>query len=274
MTKIVGLFFTLLFPLCVYADNTSMAAPLPKALENVGVTQKLGESIPLNLMFRDETGQPVALAHYFQDHKPVLLTMVYYECPMLCSEILNGLVRTLRILPLSAGKDFNIVTVSFNPAETSKLAAQKKLSYIDKYHRAGADQGWAFLTGDESSIKALTEAVGFRYTWDAQIKQFAHASAIMILTPQGKLSRYFYGVEYPSQDVRLSLVEASNGKIGTFIDQLTLYCFHYDPATGRYGLVIMRALQILSVVTLLALALLIGTLLWREKHSMRQEKQA
>jgi len=254
-----------------FADNTAVQ---PKILDNVGITQRLGESIPLDLTFNDETGHPVQLSHYFQDHKPVLLTMVYFECPMLCSEILNGLVRTLRIIPLSAGKDFNLVTVSFDPTETPKLAALKKLSYVDKYRRPGAADGWAFLTGNETNIKKLADAVGFRYAWDPQLKQFAHASSIMILTPQGKLARYFYGVEFPSQDVRLSLVEASGGKIGGFIDQAVLFCYHYDPATGRYGLLIMRVLQLAAVATLLALALLVSALLWQEKHAVPKEKQA
>jgi protein SCO1/2 len=254
----------------VYADTSTQ----PKILDNVGITQRLGETIPLDLTFNDETGRPIQLSHYFQNNKPVLLTMVYFQCPMLCSEILNGLVRTLRVIPLSAGKDFNILTVSFDPTETPKLAALKKLSYVDKYRRAGAADGWFFLTGNEPNIKKLADAVGFRYAWDPQLKQFAHASTIMILTPQGKLARYFYGVEFPSQDVRLSLVEASNGKIGSLVDQVELFCYHYDPSTGRYGLLIMRVLQLSAGATLLALIILVSALLWQEKHSAPKEKQA
>jgi len=234
----------------------------PKILDDVGITQRLGESVPLGLVFRDETGKTVKLGDYFHSHKPVVLTMVYYECPMLCTEILNGLVRTLRVIPLSAGKDFNIVTVSFNPSETPKLAAQKKLNYIDKYKRDGAAQGWSFLTGEEPAIKALADAVGFHYKWDPEIKQFAHASAIMILTPEGKLSRYFFGVEFPSQDVRLSLVEASNNKIGSFIDQLVLYCYHYDPSTGKYGFAILNVMRLAGIATLLGLGTM-AFVFWR-----------
>jgi protein SCO1/2 len=265
------LFIALCAPLTLWAETS---IPQPKILDDVGITQRLGDQIPLDLVFTDETGQAYPLSHYFQNRKPVLLTMVYFECPMLCTEILNGLVRTLRIIPLSAGKDFNIVTVSFNPKETPKLAAQKKLSYIDKYRRKGAEQGWSFLTGDEASIKKLAQSVGFRYAWDAQLKQFAHASAIMILTPQGKLARYYYGVEYPSQDVRLSLVEASDGKIGSIVDQVMLFCYAYNPETGRYGLLIMRTLQLSALATLLGLIALVSTLLWREKHAAPKEKQA
>lgn len=252
----------------LHADNAS--AVKPNILDNVGIVQKLGDQLPLNLPFKDETGAPVTLGHYFQDHRPVILAFVYYECPMLCTEILNGLTRTMRAMPLSAGKDFQVVTVSFDPRETPKLAAQKKMKYIDAYRRAGADKGWAFLTGDESSIKALTKAAGFSYAWDPKLQQFAHASTIMIVTPEGKLSRYFYGVEYPTQDVRLSLVEASSNKIGTFIDQVTLYCYHYDPTTGRYGLIITRVLQVVAAATLLGLIALIGTLLWFEKKHPKE----
>jgi len=245
----------------------------PAALKNVGVTQRLNERIPLDLKFRNESGQIVPLSTYFSDHKPVLLTLVYYQCPMLCSEILNGVLRTLRALPLNVGKDFNVVTVSFDPTEMPPLAAQKKANYLDKYNRAGSENGWAFLTGEESSVRALAQAVGFQYEWDPQIKQFAHGSAIMVVTPQGLLSRYFYGVEYPTQDVRLSLVEAGQGKVGSFIDQVMLYCYQYNPATGRYGLVIMRAVQIAGALTALALALFVGLMLWHEKKNHRMKEK-
>lgn len=250
------------------------SAPAPKILDEVGIDQRLGQSLPLDLTFKDQSGQTVRLQDYFSGHKPVLLTLVYYQCPMLCSEVLNGLVRTLRVIPLSAGRDFQIVTVSFDPSEKPELAAKKRLNYLDKYHRPGADQGWSFLTGDAEAIHKLTQAVGFRYAWDQQAKQFAHAAAIMIATPDGKLSRYFFGVEYPSQDVRLSLVEASNGKIGSLMDQVLLYCFHYDPATGRYGLLIMRVLQLGAILTVLFLGLFIGLMLWREKHMALKENHA
>ncbi len=228
---------------------------LPVALQKVSIDQRLNEQVPLDLVFRDETGKEVRLGDYFSGNKPVILSLVFYECPMLCNQVLNGLVSGLRAVPLSVGDDFNVVTVSFDPRETAELAARKKEIYMHQYKRAGASAGWHFLTGDEASIKQLTDAVGFRYTYDPAANQFAHASGIMILTPQGKISRYFYGIEYAPKDVRLSLVEASGGKIGSRADQLLLYCYHYDPSTGKYAWVmnIYRLGGILTVLGMIAL---------------------
>jgi protein SCO1/2 len=233
-------------------------------LEKVGFTQNLGAQAPLDLPFRNEKGETVLLSAYF-GQRPVLLNLVYFECPMLCTEVLNGTVRTLRAMPLSVGKEFNVVTVSFDPREKPAMAAAKKNVYLDRYSRKGSRDGWAFLTGDEPSIKALADAVGFHYSYDKEIDQFAHASGIMILTPEGRVAHYFYGVEYPTQEVRLALVEASHGKIGSPVEQLLLYCYHYDPTTGHYGLAIMRVMRVAGVATLLLLITFIITMLLRER---------
>jgi protein SCO1/2 len=225
----------------------------PDFLDKIGIDQNLDGQVPLDLAFRDEHGNEVRLGDYFGE-KPVLLTLVYYECPMLCTEILNGVLRTLRALSFDVGKEFEVVTVSFDPDETPVLALTKKRMYIERYDRPGSDQGWHFLTGDEESIRRLTEAVGFRYVYVPARDQYAHASGIMILTPTGKISRYFYGVEYPTRDVRLGLVEAAANQIGSAVDQVLLLCFHYDPTTGKYGLVIMNVIRLAGLATVLALA--------------------
>ena len=233
-------------------------------LEKVGFTQNLDAQVPLDLLFRDETGRAVPLSNYF-GKRPVLLNLVYFKCPMLCTEVLNGTVRTLRAMPLSIGKDFNVVTVSFDPRETSAMAAAKKSVYLDRYGRQGSQKGWAFLTGPESSIQALAAAVGFRYSYDKELDQFAHASGIVILTPDGHVAHYFFGVEYPVQDVRLSLVAASSGKIGSPIEQLLLYCYHYDPTSGRYGVAIMRVMRLAGLATFLLLVTFVITMLLVER---------
>jgi protein SCO1/2 len=216
----------------------SQPTGLPPALANVGIDQKLNAQIPLAATFRDETGRTVQLGEYFRGAKPVILALVFYECPMLCNQVLNGLTATMKVMPLKIGEDFEVVTVSFDPRETPEMAARKKESYMQRLQRPGAQGGWHFLTGDEASIRVLTDAVGFRYGYDAPTNQFAHASGIMVSTPDGRLSHYFYGVEYGPRDVRLGLVEASAGRIGSPVDQLLLYCYHYDPATGKYSWVI------------------------------------
>jgi|SRR5437879_1342512 len=237
----------------------------PALLRDVGLDQKLGNSIPLDLTFRDEHGQAVALRQFF-GQKPVILTLVYYQCPMLCTEVLNGLLRSVQELSLESGKDFTIVTVSIDPTERPILANVKHQLYTGLYGRPGSSQGWHFLTGDEAQIKTLAQAVGFRYAYDSASGQFAHPSGIMLLTSAGKLTRYFYGISYPSRDLRLGLVEASQGKIGSPIDQILLYCYHYDPATGKYGLLIARVIQAAGVLTVLSLGLVIAILFRRENY--------
>ena len=228
---------------------------LPKALTDVKIEQKLNQQLPLDLVFTDENGQQVKLGQYF-GKKPVVLALVYYDCPMLCTQVLNGMVTSFRVLPFQVGNEFDVVTVSFDPRETSALAAAKKKMYVDylpEKMRANASSGWHFLTGDQANIAQLTDAVGFRYHYDEATKQFAHASAIMLTTPQGKLSRYFYGIEYAPRDLRLGLIESSQNKIGSPAEQLLLYCYHYDPATGKYGLAIMRVMRIAGVLTILGI---------------------
>jgi len=236
----------------------------PGLLLKVGIDQKLNAELPLDLTFRDSTGKTVRLGDYF-DGKPVILALVYYECPMLCTQELNGLLRSLQNISLDLGKKFNVVTVSFNPKETPGLAAQKKELYVGIYGRPGASEGWHFLTGDEEPIQKLTNAVGYHYTFDPASGQFAHATAIMVITPQGRISRYFYGIDYPSRDLRLSLVEASNNKIGSPVDEVLLYCYHYDPATGKYGLVIANVLRLAGSITIVLLGGLIWVLFRHEK---------
>lgn len=237
----------------------------PQLLRDVGIDQKLNEQIPLELVFRDEMARPVQLREYF-DAKPVILSLGYYECPMLCTEVLNGLTRSLKEVPLDVGKQFDVVTVSFNPSERPVLAAAKKMLYVGLYGRPGAARGWHFLTGDDASIQQLTRAVGFRYAYDPVSGQYAHATAIMVLTAEGRISRYFYGITYPSRDIRLGLVEASAGKIGSPVDQVLLFCYHYDPATGKYGVVITNVLRAAGLGTVLALGTLMFVMFRRERY--------
>jgi protein SCO1/2 len=233
-----------------FTDPTQGIGVRPELLKEVGVDQKLNDQIPLNLAFRDEHGNRVELAQFFGS-KPVILTLVYYNCPMLCTQVLNGLDRSLQTLPMEIGKDFNVVTVSIDPTDRPVIAEAKQAMYAGMYRRPGAQYGWHFLTGDEPQIKQLADSVGFRYAYDSDSKQYAHASAIMLLTPDGKISRYFYGVSYPERDMRLGLVEASQGKIGTPVDQVLLFCYHYDPHTGKYGLLISRMIQLGGLATVL-----------------------
>jgi protein SCO1 len=255
--------------LVLLAAHVVMAAPAPEGtrppiLREVAFDQRIGESIPLDLPFRDESGSTVRLREYFGT-KPVLLVPAYYECPMLCTLVLNGVVSALRALSFDVGKEFTVVTFSFNPHESSALAAQKKKTYMEAYRRQGAEAGWHFLTGDEESIKRLTQAIGFRYTWDAAQQQYAHASGIVVLTPKGKLARYFYGVEYAPRELRLALVEAAEEHIGSVVDQVLLFCFHYDPATGRYSRLALGAVRVGGGLTLLALVAGIVVLLRRDR---------
>jgi protein SCO1 len=236
----------------IFTGPRGTANPPPDILKRVGIEQHLNTQVPLDLKFRDESGREVKLGDYF-GKKPVVLSMVYYECPMLCGEVLNGESAVFSELKFDIGKEYDVVTVSFDPSETPELARVKKKSFVERYARTGGDEGWHFLTGDQASIEALTKAVGFNYAWDRDTKQFAHAAAIMVLTPDGHLAQYFYGVEYSPKDLRFALVQASQSKIGNVVDQILLYCYHYDPRTGKYGAVISRALQIGGGLTVLIL---------------------
>ena len=238
---------------------------LPPMIRGVGIDQNLNGQVPLNLMFIDEAGRPARLGQYFRG-KPVVLALVYYECPGLCDLVLNGLTHSMEQVSLNLGSDFDAVTVSFNPRDTWQLAASKKANYVEKYQRKGAQEGWHFLTGKEEEIKTLAETVGFHYKYDPNTKQFAHASGIMVLTPAGKIARYFFGIEYKPRDLRLGLVEASNEKIGSPVDELLLYCFHYDPMTGKYGPVIQNITRVLGSATVLALGMFIFVMVRRERR--------
>lgn len=248
-------------------------AQLAGILREVGVDQKLDTQVPLNLEFTDENGRRVKLAEYF-GKKPVILNPVYFECPMLCSQVTNALVTSMKMISLDVGKDFNVLTVSFDPRETATLAAPKRLNYLGSYGREGAGDGWHFLTGEEENIRALMDAVGFRYTWDEKAQEYAHAAAIMVLTPQGKLSRYFYGIEFSPRDLRLGLVEAGSGRIGNLADAVLLLCYHYDPTTGQYSMTVLTLLRIAGSLTVLAIATFLGVMFFREFRARRRLRAA
>jgi len=232
----------------------------PPGLKNVGIEQHLDEQIPPDLKFRDETGKPVRLGDFF-GRKPMILNLVYYNCPMLCGEVLSGLESALRVLKFDVGKEFDVLTVSFDPRENPEMATKKKAEFLKRYGRAGAAEGWHFLTGPQESIDALTKAAGFQYQYDPKTGQFAHATAIMVLTPEGKIAQYYYGVEYAPKDLRLGLIQASQNKIGNLADQVLLYCYHYDPTTGKYGAIIARVLQLSALATVLGLGTLMIVLI-------------
>lgn len=246
------------------AGTPSTTVPTP--LVNVGFEQRLDQHVPFELPFRDEDGRAVKLGDYF-GKRPVVLAFVYYECPMLCTQILNGLTSTLTAMSEQVGREFDVVTVSFDPRETPVLASAKKKAYLDRYKREGAESGWHFLTGDEASIAALTKAAGFNYAWDEQSQQFAHASGIVVLTPDGRLSRYFFGIEYAPRDLRFALLESSAGRIGSIADKLLLYCYHYDPKTGSYAFVALNAVRLGGAVTLVALLSFVTVAIRREKRA-------
>jgi protein SCO1 len=235
----------------------SVSTGLPPILKEVGIDQRLNEQVPLDAVFKDDQGREVRLGEYFKG-KPVVLALVYYSCPRLCNQILIGTLTSVRQVSFNAGEDYQIVAISFDSRETPQLAAASKQTYVKAYNRASANAGWHFLTGDDANIKRVTDAVGFRYKWDEKTNQFAHASGIFVSTPEGKLARYFYGIEYPHQWMRLALVEASQNHIGTPVDTLMLYCYHYDPATGKYGASVMNGMKIAGVITV---GLIVGMLL-------------
>jgi len=216
-------------------QDGNLKPALPGALQGVSIDQKLDQQIPLYLTFKDEAGRSVPLSEFFKTGKPVILAPVYYRCPMLCTQILTGLESALKAVSFNPGRDFEVVAVSFDPKDTPEIAAAKKETYLKRYGRANTANGWHFLTGDEANIKPFMDSIGFHYKYDPKTDQYAHASAIMVITPTGHVSKYFYGVEYSPRDIRLGLVEASANKIGTPVDAILLFCYHYDPATGKYG---------------------------------------
>lgn len=258
-------------PLMAQSSPAPSPSGLPPILRDVSFTPELNAAVPLDLEFRDETGQAVRLADYFQG-KPVILVLAYYQCPMLCDQVLHGLASSLKTLSFNAGDKFEVVVVSFNPRETPNMAADKKNEAVERYGREGTAKGFHFLTGEQSSIATLTRAAGFRYAWDAQANIYAHASGILILTPEGRISRYFYGIEYAPRDVRLGLVEASANKIGTAMDRVLLFCYHYDPATGKYGALVMNLVRGGGILTLLALGFVVFAFLRRERRSPASDR--
>ena len=267
----------LLAPACAWAQgmfngaNFQRVPALPAAVQDIGIDQKLNQQVPLQLTFRDETGKQVKLGDYFDPggHKPVMLMLVYYTCPMLCNEVLQGVSGGMKTLKFTAGDDFNVVTVSIDPNDGPTQAATKRAQYLSRYGRPQGQQGWHFLTGDQANIDALAKAVGFRYRWDTERKQFIHAAGIMLTTPDGRLSRYLYGVEFAPRDLELGLVEASQNRIGNVVDQVLLLCYHYDPTVGKYTPVVLGAVRIGGVLTMLGLGGFIGLMLRRERANAR-----
>ncbi len=255
-------------------NNGIMAPPAntrPPRLENVGIEQHLDAQVPPDLIFRDDSGKTVKLGDYF-GRKPLILNLVYYNCTMLCGEALAGLASAMRLVKFDIGNEFDVVTVSFDPRETPEMAAAKKKDYVKRYGRANASAGWHFLTGQPESINALTKVVGFQYQYDAKSNQYAHATAIMVLTPQGRISRYFYGVDFPPKDLRMGLVEASQGKIGNAVDAVLLYCYHYNPETGKYGAMVANILRLAAAATVLIMGIFLF-ILWRLDLSVTRKKR-
>jgi len=263
----------------VVLSSTAMAAQVirppetkrvkPPGLEHVGIDQRLNEQLPLDLQFKDESGNTVKLGDYFHSGRPVLLNFVYYECPMLCGEVLNGVSAALKVLKFTPGKEFEVVTVSIDPREKPPLAAAKKQSYMERLGRPEAAKGWHFLTGDKEQIDALANAAGWHYQFDTKTNQFAHAAGIMLVTPQGKLAQYYYGVEYSARDLRLGIIEASQNRIGSIADQVLLYCYHYDPRTGKYGAVITNIMRAAGALTAVLLGGFLVLMFRRETHDQR-----
>lgn len=246
------------------------ASKRPRILEKVGIDQKIGQQLPLDLKFTDESGRDVRLGDYF-GKRPVVLALAYYECPMLCTQVLNGMTAALKTISFDAGKAFDVVVVSINPREGPQLASEKKKTYVEHYGRPQTAGAWHFLTGTDPAIHALADAIGFRYAYDEAIQQYAHAAAIYVVTPQGAVARYFLGIDFPENDLRYALIEASNNRLGTMADQVILFCYHYDPATGRYGadtLLAVRIGGVLTVLTFLTFALVSARL---ERKRSRME---
>lgn len=262
------------FPSRSAAGGDSSVVPanqMPGPLREVGYDQRLGEQVPLDLPFRDETGRAVRLGEYFapRSPRPVILVLAYYNCPMLCDLVIQGVTSTLKPLTFNAGEEFDVVVASFDPQDTPQKAAEHKQRTLAGYGRSGHDDGFHFLTGPQSSIDALTRAVGFRYVYDKERKEFAHPAGMVILTPEGKVSRYLFGIEFPPRNVRFGIMESSSERIGTPVDQLLLYCYHYDPAIGRYSATALNILRLAAGATVIGLAGLVLVLLRRERRQPR-----
>jgi protein SCO1/2 len=247
-----------------YDPSASVTTGLPDALKTIGIEQKLGEQLPLETELKNEDGSTVKLGDYFNHGRPVILALVYYECPMLCNQVLNGLTGSLKGISLNAGKDFDVVALSFDARENEKpdLAKGKKASYVERYGRSGSENGWHFLTGSQEAIERITSAAGFNFKWDEKSDQFAHAAGVMIVTPSGKMSRYFYGIDYAPRDIKFGLMESGENKVGNPAEKLLLYCYHYDPATGKYGFAILNIIRLGGVATLMGLGAMVFVF-WR-----------
>jgi protein SCO1/2 len=257
--------FAAVSAVAICAQAASVAPRPDDVLAGIDVRQRLGEPLPLDAEFLDEAGSRVELGEYFGE-RPVVLALVYYECPMLCTLVLNGLVKALRPMTYEPGSEFDIVVVSFDPGETPALAAEKKARYLEHYDRPSASDGWHFLTGEADSIERLTEAAGFDYVYDPERDEYAHAATLIVATPEGRLARYLFGVEYSSRDLKLAVVEASDGKIGGIVEQFLLFCYHYDPATGRYSAVAMNMVRLGGVATVSGLVIFFLIMRRREKE--------
>lgn len=255
-----------------YDPSVGEGSGLPKALEKIGIEQKLGGQLPMDTEMKDEAGNLVKLGSFFNSKRPVIVAFVYYECPMLCNQVLNGLTGSLKGVSFDAGKEFDVVAISFDAKEFDKpeLAKNKKASYMQRYGRPGTEQGWHFLTGTEASIKAVTEAAGFSFKWDEKSNQFAHAAGVMVVTPDGKLSRYLYGIDYSPKDIKFAVMESAESKVGNPVEQLLLYCFHYDPSTGKYGLAILNVMRLGGIATLAGMGVM-GFVFWR-RNRVKSEK--
>jgi len=240
------------------------SASRPGLLSKIGIDQRLNHQVPLDLPFVDENGRDVKLGDYF-GKRPVLLALVYYECPMLCTQVLNGVTGALKVLNFDVGREFDVVAVSINPREGPGLASAKKQAYVERYGRPQTADGWHFLTGREEHIQALAAAVGFRYAYDEEIKQYAHGAGVELLTPKGVIARYFYGIEFAPRDIRLGIIEASEERIGSPIDSVLLFCYHYDPATGKYGASVLTMVRVGAVLTMIGFAVFLFTALRRER---------
>lgn len=240
--------------------------PAPKALEGVGVTEKLNDQIPLDLLFTNEQGKDVRLADFFKPGRPVILQLGYYGCPMLCGLVMNGMTESMKGIDWTPGSEYEVLSISIDPSETPTLAREKKRNYLAELDKPGAAPGWHFLTSKPDAVKTLADAVGFEYHWDDRTQQFAHPAVLTILSPSGKVMRYLYGIKFPPKTLRLSLVEASEGKAGSTVDQIILYCFHFDPTAGKYSITAMRLMRLAGVLTVLALGSAIGIALLREHH--------
>ena len=258
-------------------QDSNLKPAIPAALQGVGIDQRLNDAIPLDLVFRDEFGRSVPLSTYFHSGRPVLLAPVYYRCPMLCTQILNGMVSALKAVSFAPGKDFEVVAFSFDPKDTPELAGEKRQTYLRRYGRPDTANGWHFLTGDAANIKSLMDAVGFHYKYDPATDQYAHASGLMIITPDGHLSKYFYGVEYAPRDLRLGLVEASLNKIGSPVDRILLFCYHYDPTTGKYGAIAMNMVRLAGGLFVLICGVFLAVVFrrdWRsDKHVLAEQSR-